>query len=515
MPIRFYNTLSHQVEVFTPIDPPTVTMYNCGPTVYDFAHIGNFRAFLLADLIRRTLELTGHRVQQVMNITDVGHMTDDAVADGAGQDKMAVAADRLREAKKSGKLPPDAMGNPDDPYQVAEYYTQAFVADAKALRLRVADEYPSHMPRATQHIAAMQQLITALLKNQHAYVGSDNCVYYDVQSFPAYGKLSGNTLDKLRSGAGGRVHEINQSIKKHPADFLLWKPDPSHLMKWDAPWGAGYPGWHIECSAMALTVLSQLVGQPLQTIDIHTGGEDNIFPHHECEIAQSCGATGKPEFARHWLHTRFLLVEGRKMSKREGNFYTVRDVLEGRVTGRPVDPAVLRLALMRVHYRANMDFTLKGLEEAGQAVQRLRQLAGELHQQLSASQQQGQGLPDVSGHATVQAFIENLSDDLNIAGALAQVFKWLSEPRDTPAVGWAVLQIIDSVLAVVGDVAANQNSDIGHDSDSAVVAQCKALDTARAARDFATADRIRKELQAQGYDVQTTKTGTSARKKLT
>ena len=514
MPIRFYNTLSHKLDDFLPLDPPTVTMYNCGPTVYDFAHIGNFRAFLLADLIRRTLELNGYAVQQVMNITDVGHMTEDSLVDGGGQDKMAVAAQRLKEAKKSGKLPPGVLGNPEDPYEVADYYTQAFLEDAKALRLRIADEYPAHMPRATAHVPAMQDIIRTLIAKQHAYVGSDGCVYYDVQSFPAYGKLSGNTLEKIRSGAGGRVDDAHQAVKKHPADFLLWKPDPSHLMKWDSPWGAGYPGWHIECSAMALAVLSQLVGHPLQTIDIHTGGEDNIFPHHECEIAQSCGATGQSEFARYWLHTRFLLVEGRKMSKSAGNFFTVRDVLEGRASGRSVDPAVLRLAIMRVHYRANMDFTIKGLEEAAHAVQRLRQLATDLSHQVTASQRLGLDLPEVHDHATVRAFIENLSDDLNIAGALAEVFRWMNEPRDTPEVSWAVLRKLDAVLDVLGDAASAQGRATPADHDATIRQQCQALDLARAAKDFATADRIRKKLQAQGYDVQTTKTGTTARKKL-
>ena len=340
MDIRFYNTLTNRVEPFEPIDSDCVRMYSCGPTVYDFAHIGNFRSFLFADLVRRTLEYFGYPVHHVMNITDVGHMTDDALADGAGEDKMAAASRRIREDKKSGKVPEGAVENPDDPYQIAQYYTDAFLEDARRLGLKVAFEYEDNILHATQNIDAMQDMIGQLIDNGHAYVGPDGVVYYSVESFADYGQLSGNTLDQLQAGAGGRVSDQDQANKRHPADFMLWKADPSHIMKWDSPWGTGYPGWHIECSCMARKRLGRDV------IDIHTGGEDLIFPHHECEIAQSRGATGADAFARFWMHARFLMVEGEKMSKRRGNFWTVRDVLEGRATGRPVHPAVLRLELI-------------------------------------------------------------------------------------------------------------------------------------------------------------------------
>ncbi|MEX0745581.1 MAG: cysteine--tRNA ligase, partial [Phycisphaeraceae bacterium] len=353
MQIQFYNTLTHRLEPFEPIEPGRVSMYNCGPTVYDFAHIGNFRAFVFADVLRRFLELAGYDVQQVMNITDVGHMTEDQLADGAGEDKMQLAMARMKQAKKAGALTAAEVADPNDPYQIAAFYTQAFIDDARQLRLKVADE-PDNLPRATDHIEQMLGMIVKLVDEGYAYVAADGAVYFSVEKYPDYGKLSGNTLDKLRGGAGGRVSDEHQSGKRHPADFLLWKPDAKHIMKWPSPFGEGYPGWHIECSAMALHLHHR------DQIDVHTGGEDNIFPHHECEIAQSCSFTGKDRFARYWLHTRFLLVEGEKMSKSRGNFHTVRDLV-----ARGVDPVAIRFELLKAHYRSNMNFTMKGLEDSG------------------------------------------------------------------------------------------------------------------------------------------------------
>jgi cysteinyl-tRNA synthetase len=495
-PIRFYNSLTHSLEAFTPIAPPEVSMYNCGPTVYDFAHIGNFRAFLFADLLRRFLGFTGHRVHQVMNLTDVGHMTEDTVADATGEDKMALAARRLKEAKKSGRVDANRVADPDDPYQVARYFIDAFIADARALRLLIADEYPVRMPRATEHIDAMQSLIGTLLDKGHAYIGGDGVVYYSVESFPEYGRLSGNTLDRLRAGAGGRVSAEHQAAKRHPADFFLWKPDATHLMRWPSPWGEGYPGWHIECSAMAMKLLGR------QTLDIHTGGEDNIFPHHECEIAQSTAATGEP-FARYWLHTRFLLVEGEKMSKSRGNFYTVRDVLGGKVTGREVDPAVLRYELTKAHYRKNADFTRKGLEDSASAVRRLREAFSSLRRDAG-----GRVAPANPTHPTLTAFTEALADDLNVSGALAAVFAFIAGDHKNPAESVMVLREVDRVLGVIetGEPAAAGTGDIA--------AKAAAIDAARNAKDFATADRLRQELVEAGYEVKTTKQGTVATKKL-
>ena len=503
MPIRFYNTLTSQTEEFQPVEDRFVRMYSCGPTVYDFAHIGNFRSFLFADLIRRFLELVGYDVQHVMNITDVGHMTDDAVADGAGEDKMQVAAKRLKEDKKSGKVPDGAIENPDDPYQVAKYYTNAFLEDARKLAMKVAFEYPDQILHATEQIELMQKMIGRLVDRGHAYVGPDGVVYYSVESFPNYGTLSGNTLEKLQSGAGGRVSDEDQSAKRHPADFMLWKPDETHIMKWDSPWGTGYPGWHIECSAMALGKFG------VDTIDVHTGGEDLIFPHHECEIAQSCGSTGAEHFARFWLHARFLLVEGEKMSKSKGNFYTVRDVLEGRVTGRPVHPAVLRYELLKSHYRANMNFTEKGLHDSAGAVKRLQDFRAKCEAATG-----GEVAEVPNSHPKLKEFIDALSDDLNISGALAVVLPWAAEDPADPAEALGVLSEINTVLAVAPISFDDDASAPPGGGDDDVAAVCRQIDEARANKDFDTSDRLRDQLIEAGYDVQISREGTTAERPL-
>ncbi|MEO1128940.1 MAG: hypothetical protein AAFX05_04430, partial [Planctomycetota bacterium] len=336
MPLRLHNTLRGSVEPFVPLSAGRVLFYTCGPTVYDYAHIGNFRSFLAADLLRRWLESSlcarvgpdgspddgfGYDVVHVMNITDVGHTVDDTALDGGGEDKMAAAQRRLLDAKKAGTLPEDVDERVDatDPYAIAEYYAQSFMEDGRALGLKVvndAKEHPERMPRPTGVVREMLEMVLTLIDGEHAYIASDGVAYFDTQSFPAYGRLSGNTPEAIRSGAGGRVDAATQAIKKHPADFMLWKPDPHHAMRWDpsellgrdVPLGEGYPGWHLECSVMAERVLGKV-------IDLHSGGEDNIFPHHECEIAQSCCAHGTEFFARYWFHPRFLMLEGEKMSK--------------------------------------------------------------------------------------------------------------------------------------------------------------------------------------------------------
>jgi cysteinyl-tRNA synthetase len=513
--IRFYNTFSHRIEPFESIEPGKVSMYNCGPTVYDYAHIGNFKTFVFADVLRRFLELVGYDVHQVMNLTDVGHMTDDALADGGGQDKMAAAAARLKKAKKEqkkgGQHHLDAIENPDDPYQVAQFYIDAFLNDAKLLGLKVADECPQNMPRATDHVKHMLEMIGRLIERGHAYVASDGAAYFSVQSFEHYGKLSGNTLDQLRGGAGGRIQIEHQQVKRHPADFLLWKPDPSHLMKWDpgnSAWGLkgpvsqlseGYPGWHIECSAMAAAVLG------CDIIDIHTGGEDNIFPHHECEIAQSCGATGKPTFARYWMHSRHLFVEGAKMSKSKGNFFTVRQVLDGEMTGNVVDPAVLRFELLKANYRSQMNVSKQGLLDSASAVRKLREFAQRVDYQPSVTSKTQH--PDTV-LTPVSKFIEMLADDLNIAGALAVVFEFVADPPGDRQQVHAALQAFDRVLGVLPSQASTSPQ------DDAIQQRCRDLDAARSRKDFAAADVIRADLTAAGYDVKTTKEGTVAVKRL-
>ena len=502
MEIQFYNTLTNQVERFEPLTPGQVKMYSCGPTVYDFAHVGNFRSFLFADLLRRFLEASGFDVWHVMNITDVGHMTDDAAADGAGEDKMQVAATRLKEDKKSGKVAEGAVSNPDDPYEVADYYMRAFLEDGRTLGLKVAAEYPERVPKATEYIDQMQQMISKLIERGHAYVGSDGVVYYSVESFPTYGQLSGNTLDALQVGAGGRIDASDQSNKQHPADFMLWKPDSKHIMKWDSPWGAGYPGWHIECSTMSMQVLDT------EVLDIHTGGEDLIFPHHECEIAQSCGVTGNNLFSRFWMHARFLLVEGEKMSKRKGNFFTVRDILSGKATGKPVHPAVLRLELIGSHYRAHSNFTVKGLTDSANTVRRLTELGQRLRDESG-------GVPkeiDRTEHPVVSAFLGALANDLNISEAMTAVHAWISSPGDDAAEAYGVLLALDEVLGL-WELTADDGEAEDPDGETAEKL-CAAIDEARRTKDFAAADAHRDRLIELGYEVRSTPEGTSAKKKL-
>lgn len=493
MPLRLYNTLTKKVEDFTPQDPSHIRFYTCGPTVYDDAHIGNFRSFLAADVLRRFLESplcelanetpeqkshrqkNGRRVTHVMNITDVGHMTDDAEGGEAGEDRMAVAGRRIEEAKKSGTLPAGVNVDPRDPYQIARFYEGRFREDARALGLKVsieAERDESLHPKATANVPGMIAVIKRLLERNagdgrpYAYVAGSpgsRAVYFRVRSFPRYGALSGNTLERLREGEGGRVNATNQSQKDHHADFLLWKEDPSHIMKWESPWGWGYPGWHIECTVMSLRAMqgssdaamqgvddltSLIVPDSRPMIDLHSGGEDNIFPHHECEIAQSCAAfNALPEaatFASMWFHPRFLLVEGSKMSKSKGNFYTARDLcgnppgvspLPG--TGGPGVPpgqqpftatprpfrdqqgsepwSALRLSLIRTHYRSNADFKIDALQLHNTTLDKWRLFARAASQHLNAPWKRSEPVESVGHYA--ERFADALHDDLQMWNA--------------------------------------------------------------------------------------------------
>lgn len=459
--LKIHNTLTNQKEDFQPLEPGKAKIYTCGPTVYNYATIGNFRTFLFEDLLRRTLDHFGYDVLQVMNITDVGHMTSDA---DEGEDKMAAAA---RREKK-------------DPWKIAEHYTQAFFEDIEALGLKRAHHYP----RATEHVPEMIELVERLIERGHAYVVGSN-VYYSVESFPGYGKLSGNTLDKLN--AGHRVEALEE--KRSPHDFALWKTDPNHIMQWDSPWGRGFPGWHVECSAMSMKYLGE-------QFDIHCGGEDNIFPHHEDEIAQSEGATGK-QWVKYWMHGRFLLVDGRKMSKSLGNFHTVRELRE-----KNYDPVAIRYALMSTHYRQPLNFTLEGLEAARQSVRRLRDFRASLREA------KGQGAGAAAAEAIEKGrktFDDGLADDLNISAALAGLFDMVHElnkmdlSAEEATQALAFLEKADGVLGVLGEEEASLDAEI-----EAMIAR---RNQARANRDFAEADRIRDELLAQGIVLEDTPGG--------
>lgn len=380
MTLRLQNTLSGKKEEFTSITSGKVKVYSCGPTVYNFAHIGNFRSFLTSDLLTRTLKYLGYEVTKVMNITDVGHLTGDDAVDADGEDKIAKKA-------RAEKI---------DPFAIARKYEAAFLEDADTLRIEKADFFP----RATEFIQEQIDLAKKLIDEGFAYE-INGSVYFRTTKFKKYGQLSNNKLEDLQSGA--RV-EIN-SEKENPLDFALWKKsDISHLMQWESPWGKGFPGWHIECSAMSRKLLGN-------HFDIHTGGEDNVFPHHECEIAQNECSNGGKKSVNYWLHTKYLLVGGKKMSKSAGNFYTIRDLLEKGWKGNEI-----RLALLSAHYRSTLDFSMKSLSQSRASIARIVEARRVCEEVDPAA-------PNNWSKEYREKFSAALEDDLNISEALAATFE--------------------------------------------------------------------------------------------
>lgn len=466
--LRFYNTLTRQIEAFVPQREGRVRMYNCGPTVYSSPHIGNFRSFLLADLLRRYLDWRGYQVSQVMNLTDVGHLTNDE--EESGEDKMEAGA---RREKKTV-------------WELAEQYIAEFFAATAWLSIRPAQHYP----RATDHIPEMLAIIGTLIDAGLAYVTEAGNVYFEVERFPTYGALSGNRGEDLLAGA--RI-EVNPE-KRDPRDFALWKVDHKHQMQWDSPWGRGYPGWHIECSAMARKYLGD-------TLDIHTGGEDNIFPHHECEIAQSEGSMPVP-FVRYWLHARHLLVDGRKMAKRDGNFFTVNDI-----KARGYSGDALRLTLMKTHYRESLNFTEAALGESARKVERYADLSRRLAATASVGTPSSTLVDELAGaRARFQAALD---DDLNISVGIAELDALVgaanrADPRGVDAAAWSAT--LRSVLDVFGLL--EQQADPAAEAiDPQIERLLEQRLAARAARNWAESDRIRDQIKALGYDIIDTKDG--------
>jgi cysteinyl-tRNA synthetase len=482
MPLELYNTLTRSKEVFEPLQPGKVRMYNCGPTVYSFAHIGNFASFLLADLLRRYLEYSGYEVMQVMNITDVGHLTDDDAADAQGEDKLEKKA---REEKK-------------DPWEIARFYEQTFHEDRRRLNVRDAHVYP----RATEHIPEMVAMIEELLDQGLAYE-VEGQVYFSIDRFPRYGVLSGNTTQELL--AGHRVEVDPQ--KRNPLDFTLWKKDPRHIMQWVSPWGRGFPGWHIECSAMSRKYLGEV-------FDIHTGGEDNIFPHHECEIAQSSGGVDRI-FARYWIHRRHILVDKKKMAKSAGNFYAIRDLIAKGYQG-----AEIRYLILSAHYRSQLNFTFEGLAAGREALRKLREFEANA---LSLPERAGEAVAvekvrDLAAAADAR-FRSALDDDLNVSEALAQVHGFVSEAyramvgRSSGSTAVAQLRRWDEVLGVLSVGTGSQTAGKPEDpseglSEAEVERLLRERDAARVARDFREADRIRDFLRARGIAIKDSPEGT-------
>ena len=455
--MKVYNTMTRTKEDFAPLDGKTVRMYSCGPTVYNYAHIGNLRTYIFMDLLRRVLRYDGYKVKGVMNITDVGHLLSDA---DEGEDKMVKAS---REQKKS-------------PYEIAAYYTDVFFRDLAKLNIGK----PEVVPKATEHIPEMIGFVEGLSEKGYGYETSDG-IYFDIGKFPEYGKLSRLSLEDQVAGA--RV-EVNDE-KRHPADFALWKKAPKeHIMQWESPWGMGYPGWHIECSAMSRKYLGD-------TFDIHTGGVDHIPVHHENEIAQSKALTGKDP-AHVWMHGEFMLVDGGKMSKKLGNTYTL-DQLEEK--GYP--PMVFRFFCLNAHYRKKLNFTFEGMDAAKTAYERV--LAG------VAAHREGTE-PFDAGKAEVyrREFREAIDDDLNLPLALATLFAVLKEPRSR---GWYDFILdMDRVFGLSLDQAQAAPT-AAEEAPEEVRRLAEERLQARARKDWAESDRLREEIAARGWTVRDGKDG--------
>jgi cysteinyl-tRNA synthetase len=461
--MRLFDSRTREIRQVVPSDGKAVRMYSCGPTVYRYAHVGNMRTFMLGDLIRRGLRLEGRAARWVMNITDVGHMTDDATDTGRDRMDLAVEDEGL------------------DPMAIAEKYTTAFLEDADAVGIERAEAYP----KATEHIPEMIELIEALTRRGHAYE-VDGSVYFDVRSFPAYGELSGNTLDALR--AGHRQELEQDPNKRYPEDFALWKKAGSgRLMKWDSPWGEGFPGWHIECSAMSMKYLGD-------RFDIHTGGNDLKFPHHEDEIAQSEGATGH-RVVEMWVHGGFLQMSGQKMSKSKRNITRVSELAD-----QGIDPLAFRLVCFGTRYRSEMDFSWEALEASHDRLVRLRQrMAG------WASAGAGDGLQPASKELDAR-FRERIADDLDLPGALVVLGEAVGAPIPD-ADRYELLRSWDTVLGLDLDREAREGFEVPPDVQEMVADR----DRARAERNFERSDAIRARLTEMGWEVMDTDEGTTVR----
>jgi cysteinyl-tRNA synthetase len=456
--LRLYNTLTRVKEEFQPIHPGEVRIYTCGPTVYDYAHIGNFRTFVLCDIMRRYLLYKGYRVTQVMNLTDV----DDRMIHAARQAKLSLS-------------------------EYSKVYAQAFFEDLRTLNIQPADYYPA----ATEHIPEMVALIARLVERGYAYQAGGS-MYFKVDAFSEYGKLSHLEERQLQAGASGRV-DTDDYEKEDVRDFALWKgwTEDDGDVYWETTFGKGRPGWHLECSAMSMKYL----GTPF---DLHAGGIDLVFPHHENEIAQSEAATGQP-FVRYWVHFHHLLVNNQKMSKSLGNSHTLRDLLQW---GHK--PKAIRYSLLSTHYRQNQNFTLEGLAAAEAAVQRLQDFMANLHTA------EGTGTP-VDGLIlkATQQFEGGMDDDLNISLGLAAIFEFVRDANRLLAEGRLSQENAQAVMATMRRF--DQVLGLLDEEDTAVDAKAERLaqerEQARKRRDFATADRLRDQIAARGYAIEDTPRG--------
>jgi len=459
MALRIYNTLSRTKEVFEPIDAPKAGLYTCGPTIYNFAHIGNFRAYMFEDLLRRYLRFRGYEVLHIMNLTDV-------------EDKL------IRACRESGE-PLKA---------ITERYARAFFEDLDTLGIERAHAYPA----ATEHIEEMVELIKTLRDKGHTYEEAGS-IYFRLSTFPDYGKLSRMDLDQLQHGASGRV-DTDEYDAEEARDFALWKAweEDDGDVYWETDLGKGRPGWHIECSAMSMKYLGA-------SFDVHCGGIDNMFPHHENEIAQSECASGQ-RFVKYWMHCAHLVVEGKKMSKSLGNFYTLRDLLE-----KGLDPLAIRWVLVATHYRQPNNFSFDAVEAASQALRRIRDF------RIRLGEVRGSGSDlEAPCQSCEEAFVAAMDDDLNISGALAAVFDFIRDVNkllDEGAVGEQgaqnALGLLDRLNEVTGILAPVQ----GEAAPQDVLDRVLARQQARRDKDFAQADALRDALLAEGWVIEDTPDG--------
>lgn len=470
--IELYNSLIKKKEIFKPMQDDLVRIYHCGPTVYKRQHIGNMRRFLFADLIRRTMEFLGYDVKEITNITDVGHLTQDDI--DSGEDKLEKEATRKKTS----------------PQQIAKKETKQFFDDLVDLNIQPSHEYP----RATKHIQAMHEMIKQLIDKGYAYE-TEVGVFYDISKFKKYGELSGNTVSDLADGARLAV----RAEKRNPGDFALWLTDkPEQLQQWDSPWGRGYPGWHIECSAMSLKYLGD-------KIDIHTGGEDNKFPHHENEIAQSEAATGK-KFVNTWMHNAHLQLSGRKLAKSEG-----RQITLDTITEKGFSSLAFRLLVFGSHYRTKIDFSWDKLSEAEESLKTIDRLLNRLQEILPIPKKINS--KDVNKN-TINKFGDALADDLNTPRAMAVIYdyikqinkdldeKELTKPKINTI--WHTLLEMDRVFGVI-ELLANKTKSEKIPKEVRLILDERAK--ARKHGDFAKADKLRQEIEAHGYYIKDTSSG--------
>jgi cysteinyl-tRNA synthetase len=479
MPLVITNSLTRTKEEFKPLTEGIVRIYVCGPTVYGLSHLGHAKSYVSFDVVVRYLRYLGYAVTYVQNITDVGHLTDDA---DEGEDKIA------KQAKKD-KL---------HPMQVVEMYTREYFEDMDAMNVL----RPDISPRATGHIPEQLAMTVQLLEKGFAYEVNGS-VYFDVSKDPEYGKLSGRNVDEAESGTRVDV----KSEKKHPADFALWKKaEPNHIMRWDSPWGPGFPGWHIECSAMSMKYLGE-------TFDIHGGGMDNVFPHHECEIAQSESATKEP-FVKYWMHNNLVTVNGQKMGKSLGNFTTLKDAF------KKFEPGVVRFFILQSHYRSTLDYSEQAVEGASKGLEKLRNTVSRLRTEIG-KQRTGAKEFSASLGEYKKRFFDAMNDDFNAPAAIGVLFELVRETNDLLSepqlASHEFLTMLDEFFTTAAETVLGIRLTATGASSAGLEPQLIELliasrTEARKAKQFALSDKIRDDLKAMGVVLEDTKEGTTWKK---